>query len=81
MIDALSGFGITDAVDVAILSGLLYASASILRRTQAALVALGIALLATVYLAARWFELFASTLALQGLFATAGLSMVVIFQE
>ncbi len=81
MIDALAEFGIADAADVAIVTGLLYASASILRRTQAALVALGIALLAGIYLAAGWLELFATTLVLQGLFAAAGLSLVVIFQD
>ena len=57
MIDALARFGIADALDVAIVAALLYAGISWLRRSQAALVALGMGLVGIVYLCARMFDL------------------------
>ncbi len=81
MPEALAQFGFPDAVDIALVSVLLYAATSILRRSQAALVALGIALLACVYLAGHWLGLEATDTVLRGLFATAGLMLVVIFQD
>ncbi len=81
MLEALSEFGAADAIDIALVSILFYAGASVLRRTRAALVALGIGLLGIVYLTANWFALGTTTLVLQGLFAATGLAFVVIFQD
>ncbi len=81
MIDALGGFGISDAFDVSIVAALLYAGISWLRRSQAALVALGMGLLGLVYLGARLFELQLTTWVFHGFFAAAALVLVVIFQE
>jgi uncharacterized protein (TIGR00159 family) len=81
MVDALREFGISDAFDVAIVAALLYAGISWLRRSQAALVALGMGLLGIVYLGARLFELHLTTWVFHGFFAAAALVLVVIFQE
>jgi hypothetical protein len=80
MIDAFGEFGISDAFDVAIVAALLYAGISWLRRSQAALVALGMGLLGVVYLTARLFELHLTTWVFHGFFARQ-LVLVVIFQE
>jgi uncharacterized protein (TIGR00159 family) len=81
MIDALASFGFADALDVSIVAALLYAGISWLRRSQAALVALGMGLLGIVYLGARLFELELTTWVFHGFFAAAALVMVVIFQD
>ena len=59
----------------------VYAMLSLLRRSQGALVAVGLALIGALYLAARALGLELTTWALQGLFATATLVLVVVFQE
>jgi diadenylate cyclase len=81
MIDAFGEFGISDAFDVAIVAALLYAGISWLRRSQAALVALGMGLLGIVYLTAQLFDLHLTTWVFHGFFAAAALVLVVIFQE
>ena len=70
MVEALIGFELTDALDIAIVAALLYASISWLRRTRAALAGLGIALVGTVYLTARTLGLDLTTTIFQGAFAT-----------
>jgi uncharacterized protein (TIGR00159 family) len=81
MVEAIREFGISDALDVAIVAVLIYAGISWLRRSQAALVALGMGLLGLVYLGAQLFELHLTTWVFQGVFAAAALVLVVIFQE
>ncbi len=81
MVDAFREFGISDAFDVGIVAVLLYAGITWLRRSQAALVALGMALLGLVYLGARLFDLQLTTWVFHGFFAAAALVLVVIFQE
>ena len=81
MIDAIREFGFSDALDVAIVAALLYSGISWLRRSQAALVALGMGLLGLLYLLAQVFELHLTTWVFQGFFAAAALVLVVIFQE
>lgn len=81
MIEAFREFGFSDALDVAIIAALLYAGISWLRRSQAALVALGMGLLGLLYLTARIFELHVTTWVFHGFFAAAALVLVVIFQE
>jgi hypothetical protein len=73
MVEAIREFGISDALDVAIVAVLIYAGISWLRRSQAALVALGMGLLGLVYLGAQLFELHLTTWVFQGVFAAAAL--------
>lgn len=81
MVETFREFGISDALDVGIVAVLLYAGISWLRRSQAALVALGMGLLGLVYLAARLLDLQLTTWVFHGFFAAAALVLVVIFQE
>lgn len=81
MIEALREFGFSDALDVTIIAALLYTGISWLRRSQAALVALGMGMLCLLYLGARLFELHVTTWVFHGFFAAAALVLVVIFQE
>jgi uncharacterized protein (TIGR00159 family) len=81
MIDALLGFGLTDAIDIAIGSALLYVGLVHLRRSRAALVALGVALLGALYLVAHVLDLALTTGLLHGLFAALAVAIVVLFQE
>ncbi len=70
-----------DLLDIGIVASLVYAVILWLRRSQASLVALGLALLCGVYLAARLLDLQLTTLAFQSLFAVSILVGVIIFQE
>ena len=79
--DAFREFGLSDAVDVALVAALLYAGITWLRRSHAALVALGLALVGMVYLGARVLELHVTTWVFHGFFAAAALVAVVLFQE
>ncbi len=81
MIEALQNFSLADAIDIAVVAAGLYAAFTWLRHSQAALVALGLALIALLYAGARWLDLELTTWALQGFFAAAALVLVVIFQE
>jgi len=81
MLDRLEQFQLADAADVAIVAIGIYAILSLLRRSQGALVALGLALLGALYLAARGLGLELVTWVLQGLFATTALVLVVVFQD
>jgi diadenylate cyclase len=62
-------------------AALLYAGITWLRRSHAALVALGLCLVALVYLGARLLELHVTTWVFHGFFAAAALVAVVLFQE
>ncbi len=81
MLDALSELRLTDAVDIALVAGLLYAGTSWLRRSQAALALLGIGLFGALYGVARLMELELTTWLFQGFFAAFTLVLVVIFQD
>lgn len=79
--DAFREFGLSDAVDVALVAALLYAGITWLRRSHAALVALGLALVGVVYVGARLLDLHVTTWVFHGFFAAAALVAVVLFQE
>ena len=81
MIEALQHFHLSDAADVAIVATGLYATLCWLRRSQAALVAVGFALLGALYLGARFFGLGLTEWALNGFFAALALVLVVVFQD
>ena len=81
MLETLQTFSLSDAVDVSLVALGLYAGFAWLRRSQAALVALGFALIALLYAGARWLGLELTTWALQGFFAAVALVLVVLFQD
>lgn len=71
----------TDIIDVVLVTAVVYTGLVWIRKTQAALVATGILILAGVYLAARAFELQLMAWIFQGFFAILVVIIVVIFQE
>jgi uncharacterized protein (TIGR00159 family) len=81
MLQAFSELRWTDAVDILIVAAIVYAVILWLRRSQASLVALGLAFLSLVYLSARLLDLQLTTLAFQSLFAVSIVVLVVIFHE
>jgi uncharacterized protein (TIGR00159 family) len=68
-------------VDIGIVALVLYTGISWLRRSHAALVALGIALLAVLYTGSRALDLELTSMAFQGFFSASLVVLVVIFQE
>lgn len=81
MIEALRQFAWADVLDVAIVACGIYFAITWLRRSRAALVAVGFALLAALFLVARWLDLGLTVWVLQGLFAALALVLVVLFQD
>jgi len=77
----LAGFGVTDALDIAIVSVLLYLAWSWFRRTKAAFVAIGILILTGIYILARILNLVLTAYIFQGFFAVFLIAIIVIFQE
>jgi uncharacterized protein (TIGR00159 family) len=73
--------GWQDAIDVALVSTLVYTAIVLLRRTRAAFVAIGILMLGALYIAARSLDLRLTAWLLQGFFAVLLIILVVIFQE
>jgi len=71
----------TDAIDILLVTGLLYAAIVWFRRSRASLVAIGVIVFAGIYTLARVFELQLTTWIFQGIFAVLLLILVVIFQE
>jgi len=78
---ALLDIRVTDVVDILLVTALVYAAIVWLRRTQAALVARGILLIALLYIAARALGLQLTAWIFQGFFAIFLIVIVVIFQE
>lgn len=72
---------IYDILDIAVVSLLIYLGISWFKKTRAAFVLIGIFLLGSVYIIARYFGLFLTTSILQGFFAVLLVALVVIFQE
>lgn len=80
-LDSLLEIRIADAVDILLVTFLVYTGIVWIRRTRAALVAGGIVILAALYIAARSFGLQLTAWLLQGFFAIFLIIVVVIFQE
>ncbi len=72
---------IQDVFDIAIISVMLSVLLIWFRNRASRFVFLGISLLGIVYLLARFFQLYLTTIALQGFFAILLFVLVVIFQE
>lgn len=81
LIDSLLEIRFADAVDILLVTFMLYTAVVWIRRTQAALVAGGIVILAGLYIAARSIGLQLTAWLLQGFFAVFLIILVVIFQE
>ena len=73
--------GLTDIIDIAFVTVLLYTAIVWFRRTRATLVFVGIFILGAIYIFARQLDLQLTTWILQGFFAIFLIIIVVIFQE
>lgn len=76
-----SEIGISDVVDVIIMSSMIYIILVWFKRTRAAFVLTGILIIAAVYLVAQQFNLILTSGVLQAFFAVILVALVVIFQE
>jgi uncharacterized protein (TIGR00159 family) len=70
-----------DIVDIALVATLLYAALALIRRTQAAFVAMGIVMVGVLYIGARALDLRLTAWIFQGFFAVFLIIVVVVFQE
>ena len=73
--------GLTDIIDIAFVTSLLYTAIVWFKRTRATLVFVGIFILGGIYIFARQLDLQLTTYILQGFFAIFLIIIVVIFQE
>jgi uncharacterized protein (TIGR00159 family) len=78
---AAQGPGWTDALDVLVVALLLYAAIRWVRRSEGALVAVGVVLVSAGWSAARSLGLPLTTWAFQGVFALFAVVLAVLFQE
>jgi diadenylate cyclase len=76
-----SEIGVSDIVDVIIMSFLIYIILVWFKRTRAAFVLTGILIIAAVYLVAQQFNLILTSGILQAFFAVILVALVIIFQE
>jgi uncharacterized protein (TIGR00159 family) len=81
LLDAFGDFGARDAFDLGVATLLLAVGLSWLRRSRAALVAVGIAVLACLYTVAVGLGLGLTTWLFHGFFAALALVLVVLFQD
>ena len=72
---------VTDVIDILLVTTLVYAAVVLVQRTQAALVAVGMLILAGLYIAARGLGLQLTAWIFQGFFAVFVIIIVVVFQE
>ena len=70
-----------DILDMAIISLMIFALLTWFKTRASRFVLIGIILLGGVYMAARFFQLYLTTIVLQGFFAISLFVLVVIFQE
>ncbi len=73
--------GLTDIIDIAFVTSLLYTAIVWFKRTRATLVFVGIFILGAIYIFARQLDLQLTSYILQGFFAIFLIIIVVIFQE
>ena len=75
------GFSLADVLDIAFVACLIYLVLLWFKKTKAVFVAIGILLLAAVYIVAREAGMFLTAWIFQGFFAIFLIALVVIFQE
>jgi uncharacterized protein (TIGR00159 family) len=73
--------GWIDALDIAVVTGLVYAAIRWLRRSEGSLMAVGVVLVTAGWVAAAALGLSLTTWAFQGVFALFAVVLVVLFQE
>jgi len=81
LLAVLYSLRVQDLLDIAVIFFLVYGILLWFKQTASRFVLIGIALLATVYGLARYFQLYLTAMILQGFFAILLLALVVIFQE
>ena len=81
MVSLFMQVGLTDIIDIAFVTILLYTAIVWFKRTRATLVFVGIFILGAIYIFARQLDLQLTTYILQGFFAIFLIIIVVIFQE
>ena len=77
----ISSFRIQDFLDILIISILIYVAFIWFKSTASRFVFVGISLLGAIYIFARIFHLYLTSMVLQGFFAILIIALVVIFQE
>ena len=77
----ISSFRIQDFLDILIIAILIYVAFIWFKNTASRFVFVGISLLGAVYIFARLFHLYLTSMVLQGFFAILLIALVVIFQE
>lgn len=81
IISIISSFRIQDFLDILIISTLIYVAFIWFKNTASRFVFVGISLLGAIYIFARLFHLYLTSMVLQGFFAILLIALVVIFQE
>ena len=77
----ISSFRIQDLLDILIITVLIYVAFIWFKNTASRFVFVGISLLGAIYIFARIFHLYLTSMVLQGFFAILLIALVVIFQE
>jgi len=77
----ISSFRVQDFFDIIIITSLIYVILIWFKDTASRLVFVGISLLGAIYIIARLFHLYLTTLVLQSFFTILIIALVVIFQE
>ena len=81
IITITQSFRIQDILDIFIIASLIYVILIWFKRTASRFVFIGIVLLGIIYVLARTFQLYLTSMLLQGFFAILLIAIVVIFQE
>ncbi|MBN1664207.1 MAG: hypothetical protein JW943_11450 [Deltaproteobacteria bacterium] len=81
LLGMLQSIRFQDIFDIAIIAVMVFAILTWFKDRASRFVLIGISLLGIVYLIARFFQLYLTTIALQGFFAILLFVLVVIFQE
>ena len=79
--DFSQNLNIRNLLDIAIIALMIYTLLIWFKERASRFVLMGISLLALIYIAARFFQLYLTTIVLQGFFAILLFVLVVIFQE
>lgn len=81
LLDAVHEVGLTGAVDILLMSVLVYLGLAWLKRSQATGILQGVLILGLLYLVGRQFNLFLTTVVLEAFFAVLLVALVVIFRD
>ncbi len=79
--DLLQNIRVADAIDILIVSVMLYGLLVWLRRTASLTVLVGAPVVAAVYLAAQTFQLYLTSMIFHGLFTVVLIGLIILFQD